>query len=129
MNIIYFVIGKLNYALPLLCNSTKKQLQQLNSLIIKICRVIIGSPCLKWNSNRLLNKSKLNTIWHMISAQGLSYIHRVQSTKIPQAIYELYQIPTSPVRLSTKIIPKYIPKTKIHYFIDFRKYIIISQTI
>ena len=53
------VIGKLSYALPLLCNSTKTQLSKLNTLIIKSCRVIMGSPCLKWSSSRLLNKCKL----------------------------------------------------------------------
>merc|ERR1712239_47365 len=41
------VIGKLNYALQLL---------SLNTLIIKSCRVIIGNPCLRWCSKRLLNK-------------------------------------------------------------------------
>ena len=30
---------------------------------------------------------------------------------MPLAIYELYQIPTRPVRTSTNIVPKYIPKT------------------
>ena len=61
------VIGKLNYCLPLLCNATKKQLAKLNTLITKSCRVIMGSPCLKWTSSRLLNKCKLKTIWHMIT--------------------------------------------------------------
>merc|ERR1711867_138026 len=46
------VMGKLNYGLPLLCNSTKAQLSKLNTLIIKSCRVIMGGPCLKWASNR-----------------------------------------------------------------------------
>ena len=49
----------------------------------------------------------------MISSQGLIYIHNVQFNKIPQAIYELYQVPNCPIRKNTKIIPKYIPKTKI----------------
>ena len=53
------IIGKLNYVLPLLCNSTKTQLNKLNTLVIISCRVIMGSPCLKWSSSRLLNKCKL----------------------------------------------------------------------
>ena len=39
------VIGKLNYALALLSNSTKAQLQKLNTLITKSCRILIGNPC------------------------------------------------------------------------------------
>ena len=49
----------------------------------------------------------------MISSQGLIYIHNVQFNKIPQAICELYQVPNRPMRQNAKIVPKYIPKTKI----------------
>ena len=96
----------------MLCNSNLRQLEQLNTLIIQSCRVIIG-PCLKWNSERLLNKAKLSTIWHMISAQGLIYIHNLKINKLPQAIYELYHIPKRPARKKAKITPEYIPRTKI----------------
>ena len=48
----------------------------------------------------------------MMSEQGLLYIHKVQSTRIPLAIYEFYQIPTCPVRTSTNILPKYAPKVR-----------------
>ena len=41
------VIGKLNYALPLLSNSTQSQLQKLNTLITKCCKVIISNRCLR----------------------------------------------------------------------------------
>ena len=80
------VIGKLNYALPLLCNSKKVQLQKLNTLITKSCRTIMGNPCLKWTSSRLLNKFQLQTIWLMITEQGLTYIHKIQLTQTPLVI-------------------------------------------
>merc|ERR1711873_186658 len=60
------VISKLNYALPLLSNSTQAQLQKLNTLIIKCCQVIMGNLCLRWCSNCLLNKCQHTTIWHTI---------------------------------------------------------------
>merc|ERR1712240_891276 len=41
------IIGKLNYTLPLHANSTKLQLQKLNTLITKTCKVIIGNPCIR----------------------------------------------------------------------------------
>merc|ERR1712240_428773 len=50
------VIGKLNYVLPLLSNSTKQQLHKLNSLIIKSCKNIIGNPCFRWSTRKMLNK-------------------------------------------------------------------------
>ena len=42
--LLAIVIGKLNYALALLCNSTKAQLQKLNTLSTKTCRTIMGNP-------------------------------------------------------------------------------------
>merc|ERR1712115_281012 len=116
------VIGKLNYALPLLCNSTKAQLYKLNTLITKSCRVIMGSPCLKWTSNRLLNKCKLQTIWHMITEQGLTYIHKIQTTQTPLAIYEMYNIPNRPKRINVHLYPKYTPKTKLLGYSIFYKF-------
>ena len=101
------VIGKLNYALALLSNSTKQQLQKLNTLITKSCRIIIGNPCLRWTSNRLLNKCKLKTIWHMISEQGLTYIHKIQQTKTPTTIYEMYTLSNQPKCTNTDLHPKY----------------------
>ena len=74
------IIRKLDYALPHLSNSTQAQLQKLNTLIIKCCRVIIGNPCLRWTSKRLLNKCQSRTIWNMITEQGLIYIHKIQKT-------------------------------------------------
>ena len=118
------VIGKLNYALPLLCNSTRTKLSKLNTLITKSCRVIMGSPCLKWTSSRLLNKCKLQTIWHMITEQGLTYIHKIQTTQTPLAIYEIYDIPTRPKRTNVHIYPKYTPKTNLlknSFFYKFSK--------
>ena len=49
----------------------------------------------------------------MISAQGLIYIHNLQTNKLPQAIYELYHIPRHPARKKAKMTPEYIPRTKI----------------
>ena len=107
------------------CNSTTAQLNKLNTLILKSYRVIIGSPCLKWNSNRLLNKCKLQTIWHMMTEQGLVYIHKIQTTKTPLAIYEMYKIPNRPKRTNIHLYPNYTTKTKIlktQYSINSLKY-------
>ena len=106
------VIGKLNYCLPLLCNANKSQLAKLNSLVTKSCRVIMGSPCLKWSSSRLLNKCKMHTIYHMITEQAINYIHKIQTTQTPQALYNMYNIPTHPQRTNPHLYPKYTPKTK-----------------
>ena len=105
-------IGKLNYCLPLLCNAKKSQLAKLNTLVMKTCRVIMGSPCLKWTNTRLLNKCKMSTIYQMISEQAINYIHKIQTTTIPQSLYTMYNIPTRPQRTIPQLTPTYSPKTK-----------------
>merc|ERR1712240_894556 len=42
------VIGKINYCLPLLCNARKAEITNLNTLITKSCRTIMGSRCPRW---------------------------------------------------------------------------------
>ena len=86
------VIGKLNYCQPLLCNANKSQLAKLNTLVTKSCSSIMGSPCLRWTNSRLLNKFKMKTIYHMITEQAINYIHNIQQTKIPTALYAMYKI-------------------------------------
>ena len=49
----------------------------------------------------------------MISEQGLTYIHKIQQTKTPTTIYEMYTISNRPKRTNTYLRPKYTPKTKI----------------
>ena len=84
------IIGKLNYAIPPLSNSTKLQLQKLNSLVIKSCKTIMGNPCLRWNTTKMITKCNLRTIYQLINEQGLIYIHKIQANRTPLSIYELY---------------------------------------
>ena len=49
----------------------------------------------------------------MISEQGLLYIHKIQQTKTPSTIYEIYNIPTRPKRANINLHPKYTPKTNL----------------
>merc|ERR1711954_16649 len=64
-------------------------------------------------SSRLLNKCKLKTIWHMISEQGLTYIHKIQTTQTPTVIYEMYNIINKPKRTNNTLRPKYTPKSNL----------------
>ena len=106
------VIGKINYCLPLLCNARKAQLTDLNTPITKSCRVIMGSRCPRWTNEKLLNKCRMPTVYQSINNQALNYIHRLQSTKIPTALYNMYKIPNRPQRTNQVLKPIYEPKTK-----------------
>ena len=119
------VIGKLNYCLPLLCNATKKQLAKLNTLITKSCTVIMSNQCLKWSNSRLLYKCKKQNIYNMITEQAINYIHKLQTTQKPQALYNMYNIPKRPQHTNPQLHPKYTPRTKhlkSSIFFKFSKY-------
>ena len=72
----------------------------------------MGNPCLKWSNSRLLNKCKMQTIYHMITEQAINYIHKLQTTQTPQALYNMYNIPKRPQRNNPQLHPKYNPRTK-----------------
>ena len=49
----------------------------------------------------------------MMSEQGLTYIHKIQSTQTPIVIYEMYNLHEKPKRTTTTLRPKYSPKTNL----------------
>ena len=72
----------------------------------------MGNQCPKWSNNRLLSRCQMQTIYQMINDQALNYIHKIQSTKTPQSLYTLYNIPHRPQRNNPQLKPLYNPKTK-----------------
>ena len=106
------VIGKMNYCLPLLCNARKSEITDLNTLITKSCRTIMGSRCPRWTNLRLLNKCDMPTIQQSINCQALNIIHMLHSTKKPAALYKMYKNIDRPQRAYQPLYPIYEPKTK-----------------
>ena len=104
-------MGKINYTLPLLINSTQRQLERLNVIINNSCRIIIGNQCLKWSSERMLNKCGLKNIWQMIIESGLNFIHKVKINKVPLTITDQYTNLNKDRQTDTRIYTKYTPKT------------------
>ena len=100
------VIGKLNYALPLLSNSTQSQLQKLNTLITKSYKVIMGNQCFRWSTRKMLNKCNLRTIYQLIAEQGLIFIHKIQTTKIPISLYKMCNTNDKNKRPKNSLRPK-----------------------
>merc|ERR1712240_991041 len=107
------VIGKINYCLPLLCNARKAEIIDLNTLITKSCRTIMGSRCPRWTNQRLLNRCNMPTIQQNINSQALNYIHRLQSTRTLIALFNIYKLPDRPQRTNQLLYPLYEPKTKL----------------
>ena len=73
----------------------------------------MGSRCPRWNNDKLLNKCEMQTIYQSINHQSLNYIHNIQLTELPTALYAMYKTSERPQRSNHKLIPAYAPKTKI----------------
>ena len=72
----------------------------------------MGSRCPRWTNQRLLNRCNMPTIYQSINNQALNYIHRLQSTRTPTALYNMYKLPDRPQRTNQLLYPLYEPKTK-----------------
>ena len=83
------ILSTLNHLLPLLINAHKQQLQQLQTLLLKSTRLVIGSPCFKWSTSRMLKACNWHTIYHMITIQSTIFIHNIIAHKTPSAIYNM----------------------------------------
>ena len=59
----------------------------------------------------MLNKCNLRTIYQFINEQGLLFIHKIQTTKIPISLYEFYNTNDKNTRPKNTLRPKYKPKT------------------
>ena len=72
----------------------------------------MGSRCPRWTNEKLLNRCQIPTIYQSINNQALNNIHRLQSTKIPTSLYNMYKISQRPQRTNQTLKPIYEPKTK-----------------
>ena len=65
----------------------------------------------------------------MITEQGLTYIHKIQNTRTPTAIYEMYNLNNKNTHSPNTLRPKYSPKTKILKNSIFFKFTEIYSTL
>merc|ERR1712240_719215 len=72
---------------------------------------IMGNPCLRWNTMKMITKCNLRSIYQLINEQGLLYIHKIQATKTPTSLYEFYNTNNKNTRPKQNLHPTYKPKT------------------
>ena len=83
------IISTLNHLLPLLINAHKQELQKLQTLLLKSARLVIGSPCFKWSTSRMLKACNWHTIYHMITVHSMTLMHNIVVHKTPMALYSM----------------------------------------
>ena len=80
------IMSVIRYACPILSDSTKNQLSTLQTLINKCSRPILGFKSFKWSTLKIMDTLKWNTIYHMIIADSLKFVHRPIFENLPPAI-------------------------------------------
>ena len=84
-----FVIGKLNYMLPLYSVVSTDNNNKLHKIIMTAARAVIGNYCFKKSISYILNKCKWLNINNMITRSAVMIIHKIIINKSPETIYRL----------------------------------------
>ena len=119
-----YVIGKLNYMLPLYSRAPQYLTDKLHKIIMSAARAAIGSYCFKKSISYILNKCKWLEVNKLIIYSSICLIYKVLSMKEPKTIIKLFKKKFSN-RNSTKWCTYYVPKNenmrkKIHLFKGLR---------
>ena len=105
-----FVIGKLQYMLPMYSNAPDYLLTKLHKVIMSGARTAIGSYCFKKSCSYILGKCKWMSIKDMIICSGIINIHKFIIKKEPKCMLTLFKEGRN-IRNATRVYTKYIPKT------------------
>ena len=105
-----YVLGKLQYGLPLYLGMKKELVDKFHKIIMRSARTIIGSYCFKKSKKYILSKCKILPIEEYIVCASLKLIYNIFEDKSPRAIIDLFHeqhIRTKKVELR----PLYNPRT------------------
>ena len=86
-----FVIGKLNYMVPIYSTATKKKLNKLHKIIMTAARAAIGDYCFKKSTHYILGKGKWFDINDLIKFSSLNTIHKILYYKKPISLVSLFK--------------------------------------
>ena len=114
------VLGKLNYMLTILSSLNKSQINKVHKLIMFSARSVIGSYCYKMSIKNILSKVNWMSASQLIIWSGLTFLHKIISTKKPTGLFNHYKINK---RRWAQIVPHIYPKS------TFSKNICINKSL
>ena len=107
-----FIIGKLNYILPLYSIAPNYILNKIHKVLMRAARNTIGNYCYKKSCSYILNKCQWLSIEKMVSYSGIYFIYKVISNKEPNSMLSMFKTKKSKRNIS-KWYTAYQPKTKL----------------
>ena len=123
-----FVMGKLNYMLPLYCSTNKFNIDKLHKIVMTAARTAIGSYCFKKSTTYILDKCGWLHINNMIIYSSLNIIHNVIKNKLPISMTQLFRFQEN-TRSKSKISLRYTPKNNRYKNFYICKYLNIYNEI
>ena len=105
-----YVLGKLNYLLPIYLNAPKYLTNTLHKVIMSAARSAIGSYCFKKSMIYILDKLNWLSIDKLITYSSICYIHKIIKLNQPESMMDLFRTKVSN-RAISKWYTKYQPKT------------------
>ena len=107
-----FVIGKLQYVLPLYFGIDTNLQNKFHHVIMKSAHTIIGNYCFKKGINYILNKCGLLGIKEFIIFSSMKFLYSLSMSQEPNSIITLFQKQNARSK-QFKFRPLYDPKTNI----------------
>ena len=86
-----YVIGKMNYMLPIYNNVLKYMMHKFHKILMKSARCAIGNYCFRKSTSYILDKCKWMTIEKMITYSSLVFIHNIIKHKIHKGVHNIYR--------------------------------------
>ena len=86
-----FVIGKLNYMLPIYNIAPNYLKNKLHKIVMKGAHTAIGNYCYKKSTKYILDKCKWLSIDKMITYSSLVFIYNITLNKKPKGVLQIYK--------------------------------------
>ena len=110
-----YIIGKLQYMLPLYMNANQNNINKLHKVLMRAARTALGHYGLKLSITQILDKCNWLTINKMIKWSTLKFLHKIINNNSPKVLISTLRKIRG--RSNTAIAPFYIPKME--YFKNF----------
>merc|ERR1712115_673166 len=84
------VISIFKYCCPILIDSEVKMIDELQTLLMKYTRPILGIKSFKMSTLQIMTDLKILTVQQMVIKESIQFIHKVISNKLPSVIFNLF---------------------------------------
>ena len=97
-----FILGRLNYLLPVYLSAPKVILNKLHLIITKTARAIYGMNTFRITNKSILTTCSMTSLNSHIQFATLTFLHKLLFSKRPPQLYDLFKLPN---RKAKDILP------------------------